>query len=171
MKRKSGIDVPRVVTGDVVGQKQKPQREIAKTENITVELAAEQLIATTQPFERGVVHLHKGVEEVEQHLVVPLAQEQAIIERIPAAQFDRSRPVDPDEIIIPITEERLVLHREVVVTEYIRVRKQRTMRNEEVRETVRREVLTVQPEDETDDADALPLVKMAEVTAERGTMS
>ena len=50
MKRKSGIDVPRVVTGDVVGQKQKPQREIAKTENITVELAAEQLIANTHEY-------------------------------------------------------------------------------------------------------------------------
>lgn len=111
-------------------------------------LAAEHLIAASRPVLRGTVHLHKGIEIEEQVLMVSLQDEEVTVERIPAEQFDANAPPDPDETIIPVIEERLVVETRRVITEYVRVRKRRIARRQEVRGPVRREVITVTEERE-----------------------
>ncbi len=142
-----------------------PARRVAATVvpngDVRIPLATEELTATTRPMQRGIIHLHKGVETQQQQIAVPVSQETAIIERIPADQWDATQPLNPDEIVIPITEERLVIHKETVITEYICVRKQRTIENQVVNESVRREVLSVIPDPAPDVAnDAPPLVQI-----------
>ena len=107
-------------------------------------LAAEELVAETRPVRLGTVRLHKGVETAEQRLTVPVAREEVVVERIPADQYDAGAPADPDETLIPVVEERLVVETRAVVVAYVRVRKRRVTEEREVRAPVRREVVTVE---------------------------
>jgi len=113
-------------------------------ETLRVPVFAEELTVETRPVRRGTVRLHKGVETVEQRTTATLMREEVIVERIPADQYDASAPADPDETIIPVVEERLVVETRAVVVEYIRLRTRRVTEDHEVRAPVRREVVTVQ---------------------------
>jgi uncharacterized protein (TIGR02271 family) len=116
---------------------------LAPGETLRIPLAAEELAAETRPVRLGTVRLHTGVETVEQRLTAPLTREEVIVERIPADQYDASAPTDPDETVIPVLEERLVVETRTVVVAYVRVRKRRLTDEQEVRAPVRREVVTV----------------------------
>ena len=135
-----------------------PEPTVADDAMLRLPLAEEELVADTRPIQRGVVHLHKSVEEQTQQLVVPVTTETAAVERIPAAQFDATQDADPDVLFIPLTEERLVVHKETVIIEYLVVRKQQTVQQETVSETLRREVLTITPDAIRDDE--VPLVQL-----------
>ena len=87
----------------------------------------------------GNVHIHKGVETLEQSLNVPVYHEEVSIEHIPPERYDSTTAVGPDEVIIPILEERLIVQKQSVVKEYIRIRKQLIARQETIHEGLRRE--------------------------------
>jgi uncharacterized protein (TIGR02271 family) len=108
-----------------------------------VPLLAEQIVVEVQPVRRGIVRLHKGIETSEQVLRVPVAQEEVVIDHIPAEAYDATAPLAPDETIIPVMEERLVVETRRVITAYSRVRKRVVTRQQVVRGQVRREVVTV----------------------------
>ena len=131
-----------------------------------IPLAEETLTATTEVIQRGVVHLHKGVETQNQQIVVPVTTETAEIERIPADQFDSVHYTDPSVIVIPLTEERLVLHKETVITEYIVVRKRAQVTEQTLSDTVRREVLTITPESLANDEGPLVMINGSHETIE-----
>ena len=113
-------------------------------ETVRVPVRAEELVVGTRPVQLGMVRLHKGVETGEQRLTIPLTREEVVVERIPADQFDAAAPLDPDETIIPVVEERLVVETRAVVVAYVRVRKRRVTEQRDVRAPVRREVVTVE---------------------------
>lgn len=112
-------------------------------EVLRVPVAEEELVAHKQPVPLGMAHVHKGVETAEAQKQVPVYHEEAVIERIPADQLDPNAATNPNEVIIPVTEERLVVRREQVVTEYIRVRKALVAEPRQVLGEVRREYVTV----------------------------
>ncbi len=111
---------------------------------LRVPVLEEQLVVQTRQDEVGRVHVHKRVETVEQHLRAPVVREEVTVERIPADQYDANAPADPDETIIPVVEERLVVETRAVVVEYVRLRKRRITEEQDVRAPVRREVVTVE---------------------------
>lgn len=117
--------------------------EEAEPEVLRVPVAEEELVAHKQPVPLGMAHVHKGVETAEAQKQVPVYHEEAVIERIPADQLDPTAATNPNEVIIPVTEERLVVRREQVVTEYIRVRKALVAEPRQVLGEVRREYVTV----------------------------
>lgn len=117
---------------------------VREGETLRIPLVAEHLVAQTQPVQQGTVRLHKSVETMEQHLRVPLIREDVIVERIPADQYEATTPPDPEETIIPVLEERLVVETRTVIVEYIRVRKRRITEEQDLQAPVRREVVTVQ---------------------------
>ena len=108
-----------------------------------IPLAAEQLRAYKEPVELGRVHIHKGVESIEESQTVPIYHEEVIVEHISPDQYGGSPPADPDVLIIPVVEEQLVVEKRTVVREYIRVRKNVVTEQQEIRDTVRREVVTM----------------------------
>jgi uncharacterized protein (TIGR02271 family) len=120
----------------------------------------EQLVVRKKPVVLGKIRVHKGVETVEQEVGVQLVHEEAIIEHVAPDQYDGLAPSNPNEVIIPVIEERLVVQKQSVIKEYIRVRKELVQRHEEVRGTVRREVVQIS-EDRQDGAgpDAPPLLR------------
>ena len=125
------------------GPREEPAVAESEPEVLRVPVAEEELVAHKQPVPLGMAHVHKGVETAEAQKQVPVYHEEAVIERIPADQFDASAANNPNEVIIPVTEERLVVRREQVVTEYIRVRKALIAEPRQVLGEVRREYVTV----------------------------
>lgn len=115
----------------------------ADEETLRIPLAAEELIAQKQAVVRGNVHVHKGVETVEQSFTVPVYHEEAIVEHISPDEYDGRAPTNPNETIIPIVEEQLVVEKRSVVKEYIRVRKNIVTEQQDVHDTVRREFVEV----------------------------
>ena len=140
-------------------------------EDITLPLAEERLTTSKQWSERGRVHIHKRVQFENQRLSVPLNYEEVIVEHIAPERFDADAPRGEDELIIPVVEERLVVRKETVIKEYLRVRKQSRVRNYQLRGQVRREVIQVDETPNPAFGDALPLVRReaADASDERAT--
>lgn len=111
--------------------------------DLRIPLAVEELVVQKQPSRRGRIHIHKGVESEEKHISVPVYHEEAVIEHIPAEQYDGSGANNPNETIIPVMEERLVVQKQSFVREYIRIRKNIVEQRYDVHDTLRREVVEV----------------------------
>jgi len=121
-------------------------------DTLRIPLAAEELMARKQAIVLGKVRVHKGVETVQQNLTVPVYHEEAIVEHIPVDQYDANAPTNPNDLIIPVTEEQIVVEKRTVVKEYIRIRKTVVTQEQHVTDTVRREFveLTEQRQSATD---------------------
>ncbi|HEY7780668.1 MAG TPA: YsnF/AvaK domain-containing protein [Ktedonobacterales bacterium] len=109
-----------------------------------IPLVAESLEIEHRPLRLGTVRIHKGIQTGEQRVNVPIEREDIVVERIPANQFDASAPTAPDEIVIPLLEERLVVQKRQVITEYVRIRKRPVIEERAVSETLRREYVEVE---------------------------
>lgn len=110
-----------------------------------IPVAEEHLVARKSPVVQGYVRIHKEVGTQEENFTVPVYHEEAIVERIPANQYKGQQPGD-DELLIPVTEERLVVRKETVVREYLRVRKETVSKEYEVKGELRHESLDVTTE-------------------------
>ncbi|MDB5057531.1 MAG: hypothetical protein JWO59_1003 [Chloroflexi bacterium] len=113
---------------------------------LRVPVRIEELSASTRQVQIGTVHIHKGVKTTDQTLLVPVTREETIIEHIAPEDYDDKAPLAPDEIVIPVIEERLVVEKRAVVKEYIRVRKNRIVEEREVTAPVRSEFVEVSAE-------------------------
>lgn len=137
---------PREQTPDKAGAEpagERAEEPAGEPEVLRVPLAEEELVAHKQSVPLEMAHVHKGVETAEARASLPVYHEEAVIERIPADQFDPSSATNPNEVIVPVVEERLVVRREQVITEYIRVRKALIAEPREVLGDVRREYVTI----------------------------
>lgn len=110
---------------------------------LSMPVAYEELVVRKEPSVLGRIRVHKGVETEERHVSLPVYHEEAIIEHIAPDKYDRKAYTNPNEVIIPIVEERLVVQKQVVVKEYLRVKKMLVTQHDEVHETLRRETVTV----------------------------
>jgi uncharacterized protein (TIGR02271 family) len=115
----------------------------SEQETIRLPIHTEELDVRTQPITLGNVHVHKGVETVEQHLTVRVFREEAIIEHIAPEDYDATTPPGPDELILPVMEEKIFIEKRAVVKEYLRIRKVRVWEEQEPRATARHEFVEV----------------------------
>lgn len=80
--------------------------------------------------ETGTVAIHTSTQETVDALSEPLSRHEVAIERVPIGVNIESMPeirYEDDVIIIPVVEERLIVHKQLVLTEELRVyRKQIT---------------------------------------------
>lgn len=102
---------------------------------------SEELVAETRPVTVDTIHIHKRVEDLEQRLNVPLEREELVVEHLRPEEYDGHAADGPDEWIIPVHEERLVVRKQTVIAEYLRVTRRRRTEAREVHGTVRREVV------------------------------
>ncbi len=110
---------------------------------LSMPIAHEELVIRKEPAVLGTIRVHKGVESEEQHVTLPVYHEEAIIEHIAPDKYDRKAYTNPNEVIIPIVEERLIVQKQIVVKEYLRVKKVLVARQDEVTETLRHETVSV----------------------------
>ncbi|WIG60566.1 MAG: hypothetical protein OJF49_003314 [Ktedonobacterales bacterium] len=113
-------------------------------------VAAEEMIVRKEPVRLGKVHVHKDVETRQERMSLPMYREQAVIEHIAADQYDGMPSPNPNEVLIPVIEERLVIRKEAVIVEYLRIRKDLVREQHEVVSDLRREVVTVTEERESE---------------------
>lgn len=115
-----------------------------------LQLRAERLRVEKQQEQAGAVRLSKRVVEHLEIVQVPLREERLLIECLPGSGrvFVGDRELQEGETMeVTIMRERIVVNKESVVSEEIRVRKETVERTEQVRETLREEQLTVNDPD------------------------
>jgi uncharacterized protein (TIGR02271 family) len=101
-------------------------------------LAEEQLEISKREVERGRVVVRTRVEERDEIAEIALQQQDVTIERVPRGVPIETAPAEREEdgvLIIPVVEEQLVVTKQLILKEEIRITRHR--RTELVREPVR----------------------------------
>jgi uncharacterized protein (TIGR02271 family) len=116
-----------------------------------LELRGELLRAVKQRVQAGEIRLRKDVITENQTINVPVTREDVIVEHVPAQEAGRTpasgRPIgEGEEIRIPVSEERVSVTKEPVVTGEVRVQKRAVQDTQQVSDTVRREEVRVENE-------------------------
>ena len=130
----------------------RPKPRCPKAPRQVIPLIEEQLLVGKQTVETGKVRLIKSVQEHQQALDEPLAVRTFDIERIIL-----NHPVDAapgirhegEVTIYPVVEEQLVLTKQLILREEIRVTQRDTERRDNQVVTLRREHLLIEREDLT----------------------
>jgi len=104
----------------------------------TVPVLAETARVDKRVVETGRAVIHKSVSERDEVINALLARNDVSVERVPVDQVVTEVPVarqDGDAWVIPVMEERLVIEKQLVLKEELRIRT--TTRHEAVQQTVR----------------------------------
>jgi uncharacterized protein (TIGR02271 family) len=156
---------PTGMSGSGARSRAEPERGQDSEPVLRVPVRAEELSAGTQQVHLGTVHIHRGVTTTDQTLTIPVTREETVIEHIAPEDYDETMQLAPDEIVIPVIEEQLVVEKRTVVKEYIRVRKNLIVEDREVTESVRREYVEISAEPSGGvDSSSRPLYRIKEPT-------
>ena len=117
-----------------------------------IQLRGEMLRAVKQKVEKGEIRLRKDIVTENQTISVPVTREEVIVEQVSAGE---ARPLsgtigDEGEIRIPVSEERVSVVKEPVVTGEVRVQKRVVQDNQQVSDTVRHEEVRVEKQGSVD---------------------
>lgn len=122
------------------------------TERMHIPLSEEHLDVRTREVDRGSVHVHKDVIEEEQAVNVPLREESVHVERHDR-RADQGAGTVPDDAFqeqdfeIPVRGEEADVTKRAQVREEVDISKDVHEREEQVRDTVRREEIHVDRDD------------------------
>lgn len=117
-----------------------------------IQLRGEMLRAVKQKVEKGEIRLRKDIVTENQTISVPVTREEVVVEQVSAGE---ARPLsgtigDEGEIRIPVSEERVSVVKEPVVTGEVRVQKRAVQDNQQVSDTVRHEEVRVEKQGSVD---------------------
>lgn len=121
--------------------------ELEDGETVTLPIVREEAVIRTQQVERGGVRIHKRVEEREESAMQPTLREEVRVERVPIGRAIESVPdvrEEGDTLIIPVVEEILVVQKQLILKEEIRLTKHRFTQEEAVRVVLREEQVEVE---------------------------
>src|SRR5215208_7121115 len=114
-------------------------------DELRVQRTEEELRAGTREREAGALRVRKRVRTDREQLRVPTRHEEVSVERVPVEGREASgAEIGEDEIVMPVTEEEVVVEKRPVVKEEIRVRKDVVEGEEVVEEDVRKEEVDVE---------------------------
>ncbi len=129
--------------------------QTASKDDTVISLAREVLSVGKRTVEKSRVQLRKYVTERSETVDVPLTQERVAVERVKIGQpVDEAVPVryEGDTAVVPVFEEVLVVSKQLMLVEEVRITTQRTERREPQQVTLRREEVSVErSDDETGD--------------------
>ena len=116
-------------------------------DELRVQRTEEELRAGTREREAGEVGVRKTVRTDRESVEVPTRHEEVTVDRVPVEGEVSETEIGDDEVAMPVTEEEVVVSKQPVVKEEIRIRKDVVEDTQIVEEDVRREEIDV--EDET----------------------
>ncbi len=130
-----------------------PEQEERHADTVSVPVVEEQLEVGRRRVETGhVLRVRKEVDEQAVHLEEPLEHEWFEVERVPVERV-LDGPVAPreegDMLVLPVVEERLVLTKQLVLVEEVRLTRRREHKHGTVQGHVRRERVVVERFDPT----------------------
>src|SRR3990170_577109 len=126
-----------------------PGDDLEDEDELRVQRTEEELRAGTREREAGQVNVRKRVRTDREQISVPTRHEEVSVERVPVEGREASEAeIGDDEVVMPVTEEEVVVEKRPVAKEEIRVRKDAVQDEEVVEEDVRKEEVDVDDETE-----------------------
>src|SRR5829696_559342 len=116
-------------------------------DELRVQRSEEELAAGTREVEAGAMRVRKRVRTDREQIEVPTRHEEVSVERVPVSGEATEAEIGEDEVVVPVTEEEVVVGKRAVAKEEVRIRKDVVEDTEVVEEDVRREEIDI--EDET----------------------
>ena len=121
------------------------REDLRDEEELMVQRTEEELRAGTREREAGEVRVRKDVRTDREQVRVPTRHEEVSVERVPVEGREASEAeIGEDEVLMPVTEDEVVVEKRPVVKEEIRVRKDAVQDEEVIEEDVRREEVDVE---------------------------
>src|SRR5215207_4686050 len=118
-------------------------------DELSVKRTEEELAAGTRERKAGQLKVRKRVRTDRETIEVPTRHEEVSVERVPASGEATEAEIGEDEVVVPVTEEEVVVGKRPVVKEEVRVRKDVVQDTETVEEDVRREEIEVEDDTST----------------------
>jgi uncharacterized protein (TIGR02271 family) len=122
--------------------------DLEDEDELRVQRSEEELAAGTREREAGQLKVRKRVRTDREQIEVPTRHEEVSVERVPVEGEATEAEIGEDEVVVPVTEEEVVVGKRAVAKEEVRIRKDVVSDTETVEEDVRREEIEV--EDETE---------------------
>jgi uncharacterized protein (TIGR02271 family) len=122
--------------------------EVSNEDEVRVQRTEEELRVGTRERKAGSIRVRKRVRTERERIEVPTRHEEISVERVPVEGEAAEAEIGEDEVVIPVTEEEVVVHKRPVLKEEVRIRKDVVEETEVVEEDVRREEVEV--EDDTE---------------------
>ena len=116
-------------------------------DELRVQRTEEELAAGTREVEAGAMRVRKRVRTDREQIEVPTRHEEVSVERVPVEGEATEAQIGEDEVVVPVTEEEVVVSKRAVAKEEVRIKKDVVEDTEVVEEDVRREEIDV--EDDT----------------------
>ena len=132
---------------DDEGVNQSTGSDLEDRDELRVQRTEEELVAGTREREAGQLKVRKRVRTDHEQIAVPTRHEEVSVERVPVSGEATEAEIGDDEVVVPVTEEEVVVSKRPVVKEEVRIRKDVVEDTETVEEDVRREEIDV--EDDT----------------------
>ncbi len=126
--------------------------DLSGTEERTIELREEELIAHKDLRELGEVEIRTEIEEVPGRLQVDAYHEEVEVEHVPVGEVVQERRTpweEGDAIVVPIYEEQLVVVKRLILREQLRIRRVGTTETRLFEDTLRRERIVVEDPNRT----------------------
>ena len=117
-------------------------------DELRVQRSEEELRAGTREREAGAINVRKRVVTDREQMEVPTRHEEVTVDRVPVEGEATEAEIGEDEVVIPVTEEEVVVEKRPVAKEEIRIRKDVVEDTEVVEEDVRREEVEVDDQTE-----------------------
>jgi len=118
-------------------------------DELRVQRSEEELTAGTREREAGQLKVRKRVRTDREQIEVPTRHEEVSVERVPASGEATEAEIGDDEVVVPVTEEEVVVGKRAVAKEEVRIRKDVVSDTETVEEDVRREEVEIEDETST----------------------
>ena len=122
--------------------------DVSDEDEVRVQRTEEELRVGTRERKAGSIRVRKRVRTDRERIEVPTRHEEVSVERVPVEGEATEAEIGDDEVVVPVTEEEVVVHKRPVLKEEVRIRKDVVEETEVVEEDVRREEVEV--EDETE---------------------
>jgi uncharacterized protein (TIGR02271 family) len=116
-------------------------------DELRVQRTEEELAAGTREVEAGAMKVRKRVRTDREQIEVPTRREEVSVERVPVSGDASEAEIGEDEVVVPVTEEEVVVGKRAVAKEEVRIKKDVVEDTEVVEEDVRREEIDI--EDDT----------------------
>ena len=123
-----------------------PGSDLDDRDELRVQRTEEELAAGTREREAGQLKVRKRVRTDREQIEVPTRHEEVSVERVPVEGDASEAEIGEDEVVVPVTEEEVVVSKRAVAKEEIRVKKDVVEDTEVVEEDVRREEIDIEGE-------------------------
>jgi uncharacterized protein (TIGR02271 family) len=118
--------------------------DVSNEDEVRVQRIEEELRVGTRERKAGSIRVRKRVRTDREYIEVPTRHEEVTVERVPVEGEATEAEIGEEEVVVPVTEEEVVVQKRPVVKEEVRIRKDVVEDTEIVEEDVRREEVEVE---------------------------